>query len=234
MILIAAAVLLAAAAVVGAVLLLRRPEEEDVPTRPAQTIRIEDPQPIPDAASDLGHGVRITELVSYSGAFVEDGSDEPVSGITAVRVVNEGTENVRLLDFTLTAEDGRTLAFSLTTLLPGQRALVLEQNRAPHTNGKITASTVTRYAPFSFEPSLYPEKLRILCEENAVTVENLSADEMRSVRLYYKNRVGEEFLGGITYSVNYSDLPAESSRKGSTSHFRGEASVVIFVTHDGE
>lgn len=88
------------------------PEVDDKPTKvPAQIEQIE------DAAINLGHGMVITNIGSYTGVYMEDGSDEILSGILMIIVTNTGTETIQYAEITLPVGD-KMASFSLSTLLP--------------------------------------------------------------------------------------------------------------------
>jgi len=79
-------------------------------------------------AHNLGSDVYITGFVPYTGAFMEDRTDEVVTDVLAIQVTNFGEEYIQTMDIILTAGDTQA-QFSLSTLFPGETMVVLEKNR---------------------------------------------------------------------------------------------------------
>ena len=186
----------------------------------------------PDDGYDLGRGLRILRFGSYAGMFVEDGSDEIVSGLVAVTVRNTGDESVQLARFTVRDADGEMYSFELTTLLPGEKVMVLEKDRKSYKGGTESFSAeLTAYAAFAEEPTLCPEVLELTGKDNAVTVKNISGKPVSDGYVYYKNKQGETLIGGITYRVSFGALQPGASVTVPTSHFSEKNSVLVFAVY---
>ena len=100
-------------AAVAAVLLLMPPEEAA------------DPSP-PGGSGTLA--LKCLQFSSYTGQFVEDGTDEPVAGVAAMLVTNPTAQFLDLATVTYKVGD-TTATFEITGLPPGGTAWVLEKNR---------------------------------------------------------------------------------------------------------
>jgi flagellar basal body-associated protein FliL len=136
-----AAVLLFAAVAAGVIFLTGEdlPEEPVQPsTTPAETDQI--PQESEEAAVPeeteeepyllaVDPGIRILEIGSYTGAYMEDGSDDAVENILQITVKNMGTEPLQYSKFRLISDSGEEALFEMTTLFPGEKMTVLEANR---------------------------------------------------------------------------------------------------------
>ncbi|MCQ2354928.1 MAG: hypothetical protein MJ102_07515 [Clostridia bacterium] len=183
-------------------------------------------------ADALWNGLSIESLSSYAGYYVEDGSNEIVSGIAAATIKNEGNKNIQLVSFSLKDEKGTEYKFQVTTLLPGQRATVLELNRLPYEFGTTIASvTYNNCSFFSEEPSLHSDKIRLLSSGNMITVENISSATVPTGKLYFKNISGSLLIGGITYSVSFPELAPGEKITLSPSHYNDSSCRIMFVTY---
>ena len=188
-------------------------------------------QPSTDYLFDLGSGVVITDYISYTGAFVEDRTDEVVSGVLGIRVTNNGEESIQTMDIILS--DGDAVAeFSLSTLFPGETVIVLEKNRmgfrdAPEFNRAETDSV----ALFAERPGLCQDQLQIQCLNGVINVTNISGSDIDGdILIYYKNYISGVYYGGITYRIRIQGgLKDGEIRQGTAAHFNPDNSAVVFV-----
>lgn len=187
-----------------------------------------------NALLTLGSGINVISVSNYAGYFVEDGSDEIVDGIPVAVVENTGTDAVQFMNFSLSTEDGSIYEFELTTLLPEQRMIVLEKNRAEFKADKqIISATVNHYAVFAEEPSMHTDVFELRCMENALIVKNISKNTVSAGKVFYKNTVGDLLAGGITYMVSIPELEPGTEVKLNPSHFQDGESRILFVTYAG-
>ena len=222
LILIAAVVV--AALIIGAVLLsLKGKPEEPENGEGEQSAEF----PI-----NLGNGVTVTGITTYAGMFVEDGSDAIVSGIPVVTLENKGDTAVQYLSFTLTMSDGEKYSFDLTTLLPGEKCTVLEKTQAAYNpEAEVAAAEVNGFAAFGEEPSLHEDVFEITYSGNTISVKNISGAKVSAGRVFYKNRMGDLLIGGITYMASFSELDAGESISIVANHFSEGNSRIVFVTY---
>lgn len=181
---------------------------------------------------DLGSGVIITDFISYTGAFMEDRTDEVVTDVLAVQVTNSGEEYIQTMDIILTAGDTQA-QFSLSTLFPGETVMVLEKNRMAYSTAPEFDQVQTgNVALFDGHPGMCQDKLEIRCLDGVINVTNISGEDISGdILIYYKNEVGGMYYGGITYRLRIEGgLKAGEIRQGSAAHFDPDNSAVVFVT----
>ncbi len=184
-----------------------------------------------EAGWDAGYGLQVVSLEPYSGLFVEDGSDETVSDICAIRVKNTGEETVQYAHLTMTL--GETVyEFDLSTLPPAREVQLLDLNRqaVPESTEGISLA-VADYAAFSKEPSMNEEVLEISAQDTAITITNRSDQDMSQVYVYYKLDYGGFYLGGITYRVGASELAAGASTTCYAGHYTSDECSLMFTTY---
>lgn len=184
-----------------------------------------------DISFSLDFGLEITAVGAYTGAYVEDGSNEVVSGVMMLTVHNGGEDAIQYGEIYLETDAGEA-KFSLTTLLPGDTAVLLEQNRMAHENGTISSARTENVALFAEKPSLCEDKIEIGVLDGAINVKNISGEAIDGdVVIYYKNYSEGLYYGGITYRVRLEGgMEAEEIRQLMTEHFSAEGSRVVFVT----
>ncbi len=136
-------------------------------------------------------------------------------------------ENVRA------AKDYATL---FTALLP-KNAIVItpEFDEAADIlqNALSGAQTVlTTVTEFQEAPSTYPEVFELTPFEYSVNIKNISKSDISGdVYVYYKTKVGDLYMGGITYRAKVTDLAAGEEKSAYASHFYGSDSEILFVTY---
>lgn len=178
----------------------------------------------------LGEGIEIVDVGSYTGIYMEDGSDEFVSGILMAMVTNHSESDIQLLNFNLTG-NGRTASFSLSNLPAGESVVVLESSRMAYAPG-FTQAEVLNYAAFPAPMSLCTDKIEIFTFEQAMNITNISGENIDGdIVIYYKNSAADIFYGGITYRVRIQGgLKAGELRQILPSHFHAGSSTIVNVT----
>ena len=181
---------------------------------------------------ELKNGLTIEKFGSYTGAYMEDGSDEVVSDIAMIIVKNTGEDNIQYAE--ITVKSGNTEGkFALSTLMPGQTVVVLEQNRKEYTEfGEEFTAEANNVALFNATPTLCEDKIKIQPLDGAMNVINISdADIEGDVVIYYKNSADDMFYGGITYRVRITGGIKNGEIKQIISdHFSSTGSTVVFAT----
>ena len=181
---------------------------------------------------ELGDGVIITDLIPYTGAFMEDRTDEVVADVLAIRITNTGEKYIQTMDILLS--DGNVTAeFSVSTLFPGETAVVLEKNRMPYSDAPVFTDFETgSVALFDGDPGMAEDRLKIQCLDGIINVTNISGEDISGdILIYYKNYVGGMYYGGLTYRLRIEGgLKAGEIRQGTAAHFDPSNSKVVFVT----
>lgn len=176
----------------------------------------------------LSHGLEVTKIGSYTGIYMEDGSDEMVSGVLMLAVKNSGKDYIQYAEITM----GQA-CFSLSSLMPGETVVVLEQNRMAYQSGAEYAGlTAQNVARFSQAPTLCEDKLAIQTLDGCLNITNISGSDIAGdVVIYYKNYAGDLYYGGITYRVRLTGgMKANEIKQIMVNHFDAEGSKVVFVT----
>lgn len=173
----------------------------------------------------------VSGVFSYSGPYVEDGSDEPVENIAAIRITNHGKYALQTVTYEVYGEE--RLFFFATGVLPGDTVTVLEYKKTPFKEGTDYGEPVlSECSNYTVEPSLNADKFEITRMGSVINLKNISDKNMKyDVYLYYKNKNAEGYLGGITYRVNFGALKAGELAQRSSAHFSDENSEILFITY---
>lgn len=176
--------------------------------------------------------VTVEKVGRYAGIFVEDGSDEIVSDVFAITVVNNSDKMLQYAQVVITC-GGEEYTFDMSTIPAGARAQVLEKDKKALPEDLSGAQTVlTTVTEFQEAPSTYPEVFELTPFEYSVNIKNISKSGISGdVYVYYKTKVGDLYMGGITYRAKVTDLAAGEEKSAYASHFYGSDSEILFVTY---
>lgn len=171
----------------------------------------------------------LESLDSYSGIYIEDGSDSEAGEVAVLRVTNTSDQAIEHSEIKITA-GGTPLTFAVSLLPAHSTAMVMEANK--------TASS--EFSEFTYQGAstawlsgldLCSDRVLISTDaEGNVTVQNISGEEIGELRIFYKNQADSgEYIGGIAYNGRIQNLKAGESVTGSLPHFDGEYGKVLMV-----
>lgn len=173
--------------------------------------------------------VAVTALGSYTGKYVEDGSDEPVENVLAIVVQNTGDKPVQYATVSATDSAENEYTFVLSTLPAGCSALVLEAEKKTY-SADMEISDISADVTECDELSLASDKVRVTFDGEYLHLENLTDTDYRAVYVRYKNyTAGNVYLGGITYNASFESVAAGGSFDYNSAHFYTGGSQVLMV-----
>ena len=169
----------------------------------------------------------------YSGQYVEDGRDELVTNVAAILVTNRSEQFLDLA--TLTFEiDGREATFRVSGLPAGRSAWVLEASRMTATNSS-TFTFIDMVTGFKENVISSTDKLSITCVGNLVTATNKSNQKLENVFVYYRVlHTDGNYLGGITYVIDFGTMEPGQSVEKLAGHFSAEKARIVRIGWSGQ
>ncbi|MCR5042218.1 MAG: hypothetical protein K6C36_09015 [Clostridia bacterium] len=186
--------------------------------------------PDPGDPLRLTDDIFITEVFSYSGAYVEDGQDEQCDNICAVRLRNDSATHYEYLRFTLETTGG-SYSFTVSTLFAGAELTVLCNERSAYTSSEVVSSEVDVVVPWETAPSVHTESLEITYTDGFVNVRNKTEAQLSDVYVYYKAKDDRGWFGGITYRVPFGDIPAGEIVQQRAEHLKLGTTEIVFATY---
>ncbi len=185
----------------------------------------------PVTTINLGNGLEITDMGSYTGTYMEDGSDEFVTGVMMIIVANTGDADLQFASIELAFAD-TTANFELSNLAVGQSVVLLEKQRQPQPQGQPMSAVARNVVLFDSPMSLCTELVEITGLDGMLNVKNISgADITGDIVVYYKNSATDLLYGGITYRVRIEGgLAAGEIRQVVAGHYRSSGSSICMVT----
>lgn len=185
----------------------------------------------------LNDSLCITDAGDYTGIYMEDGSDEPVTGVLKIHLTNVSEKPVQYARIVMDV-DGEEAVFTVTALPAGATVVVLEQNRMAYREDvdymKLHASCED-LALFNGELSLQEDKLQIQSLKGALNITNISGQDIpETIILCYKGWQGDLYYGGIAYRIRLEGgLKAGELRQIMAQHYMDPGSKLVFVEFAG-
>lgn len=179
---------------------------------------------------NAGKSLQLISVGRYSGAYVEDGTDDSVSDVAAVVIQNTGDKFIKSANITLVGKNNKEYSFSLTSLPAGCSVLLLETNRAVFiAEESITVATVGTVEEQPI-PQLCEDKVSVDFADGKLILKNLTDKDFRAVYIRYKNyTAGNVYMGGVTYSASFSNVTTSGEYVCESAHFTEGFSQIMMV-----
>lgn len=180
----------------------------------------------------LGEDLEIVKLGKYAGVYMEDGSDEVVSGIMMIIVENKGENTLQYAEITLSGTAGDAI-FKLSTLKPGEKAVVLEANRKEYSpTDAYTNAIMDNTVFFEESVSLMEDTFEIQPLDGGFNITNISGEDITGdITVYFKNAADGMYYGGITYRGKIEGgMKAGEIKQIMSRNFTASGTAVVFVT----
>ena len=181
-----------------------------------------------------GTDLVLDQVAPYNGIYVEDGTNSNIEGVAMIMLRNFGKKDIEYA--TITLSYGQFIREFVVTALPASMSVVVqEKNRNAMAAGKLiecSASVIesNREAQLTEHDIAVTEN-----SDNSITIENTSGKDLPSIRIFYKYfmRDMQMLVGGITFTVNVTDLQAGESVTVKPSHYlKGASQIVIVQTYE--
>ena len=175
-----------------------------------------------------GYDLYLEKLASYSGIFVEDGTNAQVSDVAMMMVHNQGQSAVEYTEITVKYAD-ETLMFHISALPAGERMVVQESTGKPLPQGLALEASALVVQRVQMEVA--PEISVTDNGNNTLTVKNLTNQAIPAIRVFYKYYMEDEdiFVGGIAFTVRITNLAAGGNVVIQPSHFNSQTSRVVMA-----
>lgn len=169
-------------------------------------------------------------LGGYSGNYLEDGTDEVVSNVAAIRITNTSDQMLQVAQIVFQVSEGEVARFQITNLPAGGTVLALEMDRRIYSKSEDYSYGKTASA-YLEAPTLAEDRVKLdTSKDGKLTLENISGQTLAEVYVYYKYvQFGGDYLGGITYVVPFKDVAPGQVLTVDASHFRSDNSQIVNV-----
>lgn len=165
-------------------------------------------------------------VASYDGPYLEDGSDQEVVNVTALLLHNTGDVGITKTEVIMQREE-QDLVFEADTIPPGAKVLILEKSRKRHNSKDVTScsgwQTIDEYGWYDWGVSICDVTMGIL------KITNQTDRPIKNLKLYYKTKLEDIYIGGITYVHTVSNLNAGETIQISPYHYAKGYSEIIKI-----
>ena len=172
--------------------------------------------------------IKIQHINSYSGIFIEDGSDVEVDNVAAIQVKNTSKKALEFAQIQIYNGD-KKLVFDVSSLPANSSAIIMEKNKAPLDKSKsITYGGTTGGYTNKLEKDATIKYQKV--DNNGIKVTNKSNKNIPCVRIFYKYKSSEGYyIGGITYTAKINNLKAKESQTIYPSHFDSDGGGIMMI-----
>ncbi len=221
-------------AVVVVTIILVNPSASDdstqpIATRPSYPLLMEDAEKV---NINLGYGMYLEDVAKYTGMYMEDGSDEVITGVLMIMVKNTGPQDIQYAEIELPV--GKKLAtFTLTNLPVGDSVVLLEKNRMAYDAAAQYSTAIAKnVVPFKEPMGLCSDKIKVEGRNGVLKVTNISGEDITGdVIIYYKNSSVDMLYGGITYRVVIrGGIPKGETQQILAGHYSVSGSRIVHIT----
>lgn len=177
--------------------------------------------------------LEVLNVGAYDGLFLEDGSDDEISGVAALVLRNCGKAAVEYVSISMTCGN-TSLEFEGSDIPSGAMIVLQDKNRTAFSGGAISNCSATVAELDKLEMS---ENSVQITENsnNSLTIKNVTNKSLPCVRVFYKFYSDDEgsFVGGITYVAKITDLHPDETQTILPSHYVAGYSIITMVrTYD--
>lgn len=165
---------------------------------------------------------------SFSGQYVEDGSDIPVENIAAMLVTNHTEDFLDLA--TIEYEiNGKTATFVVTGLPAGKSAWVMEKNQMTVGSG-ADFKYIDKTTAFKSGVVDSTNKITLSADGNMLSATNNTDEKLEGVFVYYKTlHTDGNYLGGITYMTTFGDLEPGEMKTELAGHYDKDKTEIVRI-----
>lgn len=171
----------------------------------------------------------LDRIGTYTGAYVEDGSDEPITNVAAAFFTNHSEQMLQIAEVEVKLDEGVTALFRITNVPAGKSVFAMAQDKVT-CGGNAKAEYVSDASRFFEEVSLEEEKFDTEGTEGRLTLKNKTEETLPCVYVYYKTQLNKDvYLGGITYRVPFEGIPGKTQIETDAGHYSPDTSEIVEV-----
>lgn len=174
---------------------------------------------------ELAEGkLKADSLFQYSG-LNPDCNNEEGEDIAALEIVNQSDEFCRSAEIQVVMQDGTELLFKAENIPAGKKIWVFESNN--QSIGQDDACEEINDTSEFGEASLLEDQIAVSVKDTAITLENLTGEEITDLMVGCHCLFEDTYFGGVTYSYPAGIVPAGGQAAVEASDcYMGTAEVV--------
>ena len=180
----------------------------------------------------LDQQLKLNWAKSYTGVFMEDGSNEFVTNAMSIKVTNNNENDLQLARFEI-GYDEKTYHFEVTNLPAGSSAILIEKNRESFPDGEMITVAANNITFFNEPMDIHEDVVDISGMKGALNVKNISSSDIAGdIYIYYKYITDDVYYGGITFRTKVSGgLKSGELKQVMTGHYNPDTCKITTVTY---
>lgn len=186
------------------------------------------------SGSTFDNGLQVLCVGRYSGAYLEDGSDEQIRDVLSIVVRNTTDSLIEYGCIEVPCGRNSSAVFEFSGLPARSSVLVQEKNRMTWSEKqKLSKALCTQIAlptdlvlDFDRDFKLYPS-------DGVINAENISdTDFTQDVSVFYKNFEFGLFMGGITYRARFSGgIRSGEIAQSLQKHYHSQTGAILYMSY---
>lgn len=169
----------------------------------------------------------INGIQPYDGIFIEMKEDTECENVAAASLENRSDKMITLAQVVIKAGDTKW-EFEASTIPAGATVIVQEKNAKQYVNTEVSCEKVN--VAYEEEPSLLEEQISVEeISDTQLKITNISEEDISVLRLFYKLKEEDIYIGGITYTVKLENLSAGESQTISPAHYLKGYSEILMI-----
>ena len=177
--------------------------------------------------------ISVDSIFQFTG-FNPDNENVEGENIAALTVVNQSKQHLASAQFTVKLADGAKLAFEITDLPAGQKAMIFEKENQVYELDDV-CQEITDTAEFEDVSPVMADRLSAEVQETTVTLTNNSEEDLTDLLLHCHCMIDDAYFGGLTYTYSIESIPAgQSASVNAEDCYLGQAAVVRVSRDSGE
>ena len=190
------------------------------------------PVSVGDDAVELEEGLLVHSFRSYTGMYMEDGSDEILPRVAMVILTNNTPDDLKYAAVTV-QYPGETCEYIATNVPAGTSAVLLEQNRKLLPEEEPLSTDLSQVLFFPEPMDAHADVFEITGMSGVMNVRNISdTDISGDIYVYYKYSAQDLFYGGITFRICVpGGLGAGKVYQSVTAHFDPARCTIVDIDY---
>ena len=181
---------------------------------------------------ELAEGkLQAASLFQYSG-LNPDCNNEEGEDIAALEIVNQSDEFCRSAEIQVVMQDGTELLFKAEDIPAGKKIWVFESNN--QSIGQDDACEEINDTSEFGEASLLEDQIAVSVKDTAITLENLTGEEITDLMVGCHCLFEDTYFGGVTYSYPAGIVPAGGQAAVEASDCYMGTAEVVWISNNEE
>lgn len=169
----------------------------------------------------------IKSIQGYTGTFIETNQDIACENVATALIENRSEKMISYAIVSVSAGEDEW-KFEISTIPANSSVIVQEKEMKKYQDVQYRIDSIE--IAYEENASLMEDEIEIKAEGgNELTITNLSKDKIPGLRLFYKMKDDDIYIGGLTYVVKVSNLDPGQTVSVFPNHYTSSNAEVLMV-----